>query len=355
MGSEYPVLRNKARVAVTWLNRILAGAILASSTAAAALAQETIELKVSHLFPNNLYLWAEGGQVMVDEIEKASNGRVKFTIYPSGQLGKDTLQTLTSGIADVGIVIPAYSAAKLPLSSVAELPGLYKSSCEASDKMWAVANPDGPLGKTEFEPLDLRVLIANVQPGYNLFTAKTDPEGQSGIKGLKIRAVGNAGVKTISELGAVPVQVTVSELYDSLSRGTVDGALYNYIGLPNYDLQQLLKYSVQGPRFGGTSINFAIRSKTWDGFPDDIKKIFIEAAAKAHKNLCQWEDTNTAAIRERIIAENGHKVVTLSQEEIDVWEKPFAGVIEAWTAEMKSAGRDGEAILSSFKKAATSQ
>lgn len=155
----------KAAPAVRSALRALAsGAALTLSVALPAAAEDVIKLKVTHLFPNSVHLWAHGGQIMVDEIEKASSGQVKFTVFPSGQLGKDTLSTVATGLADIGIVIPTYSPEKLPLSSVAELPGLYENARESSQKMWEIANPDGVLGQAEYGTQGVRVLIANVQP-----------------------------------------------------------------------------------------------------------------------------------------------------------------------------------------------
>lgn len=341
--------RHKSQGRPPVLRRLLSGALLAAAAATPVLAQDKIELKVAHLFSNELYLWAEGGKKMVDAVEKATDGQVSFTVYPSGQLGKDTLAALQSGLADIAIVIPAYNAQKLPLSSVAELPGLYANSCEASASMSAIAAPDGVLGQAEYDPQGVRLLFANVQPGYNLFMGKTDPQNLEAIKGKKIRAVGNSGVRTISALGAVPVQITVSEVYNSLSRGTIDGALYNYIGLPDYDLPDLLKYSVQGPRFGGTAIIYAMRNETWNKLPPEVQQHFTEAAAKARENLCTWQQENTLSIREDIVAGKGHTVVTLSPEENARWEAPFPGVIDAWLGDMSSAGKDGQAILDAYR------
>lgn len=162
-------------------------------------------------------------------------------------------------------------------------------------------------------------------------------------------------MKTMSDLGAVPVQGTASELYDSLTRGTVDGALYNYIGLEHYDLEDMLKFSVDGPRFGGTAVTFVIGNRAWDDLPEDLKPVFLDAAAKAQQALCGWEEQNTIAVRERIVAENGHQVFAVSGEELARWEAPFPGVIDSWLADMASTGKDGAGILKAFRNAGDSQ
>lgn len=328
---------------------ISAGVLIAAGSAIPALAQDQIVLKAAHLFPNSLYVWKEGPQVFIDEVEKASNGRVKFQVYPSGQLGKDTVSALEHGIADVAILVPSYTPDKLPLSSVAELPGLFPDSCSGTEKLWQIAKPGGALHEAEYTPKDIRLLMVDVFPPYVIMTTKRSPDSLDAIKGMKIRANGNSMKKTVAALGGVSVQVPTTELYDALSRGTIDGGLNNYMAMPDYDLQRHLKFSVEGPNLGSGSIGFGIRKEAWDSLPDDIKAIFEKAGLDAQKHMCEWMEKATADIRKEIVDKDGHNVVTLSPEETAKWQMQVAHVVDSWVTEMKSAGKDGTAILKALE------
>ena len=95
-------------------------------TASAALAQEkTIELKLSHWVPPTHPL-----QKAMDDwgasIEKASNGTIKYKIFPSQQLGKafDHYDMAKDGIADLTYVNPGYQPGRFPIIAAGELPFL---------------------------------------------------------------------------------------------------------------------------------------------------------------------------------------------------------------------------------------
>ena len=72
-------------------------------------------------------------------------GKVTFEVYPANQLGRDYYSLLTSGLADIAMVIPFYAGDKFPATSVTELPGLSSGSCEATGKYWELAQPAGAL------------------------------------------------------------------------------------------------------------------------------------------------------------------------------------------------------------------
>ncbi|RDD70502.1 hypothetical protein DVR11_16095 [Paracoccus versutus] len=343
-------------IMISWKAVFRQGSRLAGPAAALALlagpamAEDTITLKVAHLLPADVYIWKQGGQVMTDEITARTGGRVRFEVYPAGQLGKDMLSVLSSGIADIAFFVPQYSPDKLPLSTAGELPGLYDSSCEGTHMVWDIVKPGGLLGDSEYKAQGMRVLFANVIPPNVLMTTRVRPEGIEAIKGLKIRANGNAVGKTASQLGAVPIQAPVGELYDSLSRGTIDGTFYPYVSLPDFDLENLLKYSVHGPRFGGNLVGFAISEASWNKLPEDVRQIVAEAGLKAQDQLCSYEDRETLVIRDRIVAENGHSVVELTPEQIAQFEEKFEGVVAAWAQDMTKAGLDAQSVLDALKQ-----
>lgn len=328
---------------------LAAGLLMSAALSMPAGAQDQIVLKATHLFPNALYIWKEGPQVLIDHVEKATNGKVKVEVYPSGQLGKDTLSALESGLADIALLIPSYTSDRLPLSSAAEMPGLFSTSCEGTEKYWPVAKPGGILDKAEYAPRAVRVLMVNVQVPYMITTTRKPPEGMDALKGLKLRAVGSSMQKTVGQLGAVPVQISAPELFDALSRGTVDGALYNYTGMPDYQLEKQFKFSAEGPRLGTTLLTLGMREETWQKLPDDVKAAFEEGALVAQKNACEWQDKNNTDIRDRIVASEGHTVVKLSPEEVARWEAAVAGVADTWVSELSAAGKDGKVILDALR------
>ena len=112
----------------------LAALGLALTVGPGAMAQDKkIKLKVADSFPTTHYVPGFIKKWMED-VTAASGGLVEFEYYGAEQLGKakDMLTLVQSGVADVAYVAPSYVSEKMPLSSVAELPGGFETSRQAT-------------------------------------------------------------------------------------------------------------------------------------------------------------------------------------------------------------------------------
>ena len=101
---------------------ILAFVLSMSAVAFKANAQ-TITLRYSNFFPaphKNSVLAEE----WCKEIEKRTNGKVKFNYFPGATLtpAAQTYDSVEKGIADVGLSVLGYTMGKFPLTEVTDLP-----------------------------------------------------------------------------------------------------------------------------------------------------------------------------------------------------------------------------------------
>src|SRR5213596_556933 len=99
---------------------VLVGALAA--TAQPALAQTTLTMS-SWVSPQH-HLTSVVLQGWANEVEKATNGRVKFQMlpkHPSAPPG--TFDAVRDGLVDVSFVTASYTPARHPLPLLAELPG----------------------------------------------------------------------------------------------------------------------------------------------------------------------------------------------------------------------------------------
>ena len=110
-----PVIRLAKAVA-------LAAVLLGSALAGGAQAQ-TIELKLSHFIPPNhtFHKWA---LAWGEQLDKESNGRLKLTIYPNGQLvGPPNRQfdAARNGITDMAFVLHGVTPGRYPMTELVNL------------------------------------------------------------------------------------------------------------------------------------------------------------------------------------------------------------------------------------------
>src|ERR1700749_1053780 len=92
-----------------------------------ALAQEkVVNLKVSLWVPPANPL-VPATQAWAADIEKASGGTIKVSVFPSEQLGKafDHYDMASNGIADVTYVNPGYQPGRFPIAAAGQLPFVF--------------------------------------------------------------------------------------------------------------------------------------------------------------------------------------------------------------------------------------
>lgn len=325
--------------------------IAALFAALPAIAQDKINLKFAHQFPVTNHLWAEGGSIFVDAVTEAMGDRIGFEVYPNAQLGRDNVTLMTSGVADIVTIVPSYAPEKVPLSAVAELPGLFTGSCEGSARINALARKDGLLDRIEYAPQGFRALFVVTTPPYQILTKGTPIRSLEDLGKMRIRAGGGALDATLRALGGVAVLLPGTELFDSIQRGTLDGAMFPYLGLASFGLDSLFKYSTEGASLGGASIIFAMREASWEKLSPEAQAAFGQAADKAQQNLCQWMDDKDASERERLAAA-GLEVIQLSEAEVARWEERLTGVGEDWVARMDARYPDAAALLEAMRQPA---
>ena len=107
-------------------------AVLAASGAAQA---QEVTLKLSAFIPAQAPTFAQVIKPWSEAVNAEGTGIIKIDTFPGGVLGGNPgLQPkmVTDGIADIALVIPAYSPGRFPDNDVMELPGMAKNSSESS-------------------------------------------------------------------------------------------------------------------------------------------------------------------------------------------------------------------------------
>lgn len=208
------------------------GLVLALSTAFGASAQSVAseELSVATFLPpqhhtnTGMFTW------FANEIEERSGGSLTMKLYPAGQLGAGPVQQYkraVEGIADITFGVAAYTPALFPKSMLPILPGKANNANESTNAIWV----NWRHFADEFE--DVKVLAVGTVAG-NLFAATRDVSTMEGLDGAKLVPFAAMTTPIVEALGAVPVQMPVTEMYTGLSTGTIDAttASYNNITMP---------------------------------------------------------------------------------------------------------------------------
>src|ERR1700733_3217532 len=200
--------------------------VLLAASASSSPAQEKIGLKLADSLPAGHVIHELVAKPFMELVTKATNGQVTFQHFPSEQLGKakDMAQLTAMGVAALSHIVPSYSSDKFPLTAVAELPGVFETECQGSLAFYKISHNGGVLETKEFAPNQLRPLVTLALPAYQVQLATSrEIKTAKDLEGLKIRTTGGAMDLMMRSIGGVPVRMAAPEIYESLTRGTLDG------------------------------------------------------------------------------------------------------------------------------------
>jgi TRAP-type C4-dicarboxylate transport system substrate-binding protein len=235
----------------------------------------------------------------------------------------------------------------MPLSVVPELPLNYTGSCMATLAYWNLAKPGGMLDKKEFAPNGVRLLFTIVLPPYQVVTRKPFSNLKD-IEGMKIRASGSAKELLLKKLKAVPVLMPTPEVYESLSRGTIDGVLFPFNSLAPYDIDKLSKTGTIGENFGSFVANWVISEKRFQSLPPAMQKDLSAMGEEFTKRVCAQVEKDEAGDIEKIKAA-GVKLTPLSATDKAALTAVAGEVATEWGQNLDRRGKTGTEVLNAFK------
>ncbi|MCC2632423.1 MAG: C4-dicarboxylate transporter [Ramlibacter sp.] len=325
----------------------LAVAVLCATGAASA---QTTKIKIADSFPVGHYLPKYFTMPMVERLKAnpAAKG-FEFEYYPAEQMGKakDFLSLTQSGVIDIAYVAPGFVSDKMPLSVVPELPLPYSGSCQATLAYFNLAKPGGVLDKKEFAPNGVRLLFTIVLPPYQVITRKPFASLKE-VEGMKIRASGSAKELLLKKLKAVPVLMPTPEVYESLSRGTIDGVLFPFNSLAPYEIDKLSKTGTIGSNFGSFVANWVISEKRFQSLPPAVQKDLMTMGEELTKSVCKQVEQDEAGDIAKTKAA-GVKLTPLSQADQDTLAKAASEVSTEWAQTLDRRGKTGTEVLNAFK------
>lgn len=312
-----------------------------------------VELRIGDSLPPGHIIAENSTLPWMDEVKRLSDGKITFKYFPAEQVGKakDMLSLTQSGVLDIGYVGPAYVSDKMPLSAVAELPGSFSKACQVMRAYWSLAKEGGYLYENEFKQNKIRPLFIAALPPYQMVVG-TDKkiDKLDDFKGLKLRASGGAQDLTLRNIDVVPIKMAPPEIYESMSRGTIDGTLLSFVSVESYKLSPLVKSATLGSNFGTVVVTYSISDAKWNSLPKEAQDILLAAGDEVTNNACSRFDQQELETTERLRAAGVH-FVELSGDDKAYLDNASNDVAQRWAAELDSRKRPGTDTLKAFREA----
>ena len=333
------------------MQRKLLAAVFFSACSAMGYAQDTVTLKVAHLWPPTALGHKKVLLPWCDKIARESNNRLKCQIYPAMQLGgtpPQLIQQAVDGVADIVWTLPGYTAGRFVGMEVMELPFFTKDAEGSSRAAWYVYEN---FASKEFA--GLKPLAFHVHDRGQIHNNKRPIASLADFRGLKLRVPTRSASRIVSALGATPVSMPLPAVADAVSKGVVDGYLLPWEVVPTMKLQEITKYhseiSPPQPGLYTAVFTFAMNQAKYNSLPPELKKV-IDANSGADFSAAIGKVWDASAPEARNTAiEHKNQFNTLSAKAVADMIKATAEAEDAWAKEAAEKGYDSKALLESAR------
>jgi TRAP-type C4-dicarboxylate transport system substrate-binding protein len=313
-------------------------------------AADTITVRISEHFPITHIGSQSGAQAFIQRVEELVPGRVDFQHYPGEQLARAAgqLDAVRTGVADMAVVGLVYVTGQMPLSTAVEIPGLYTDAMQGARAFTHLARND--LLEIEYLSQGVRPLFNFVVTPFQLLRTEKEPlTDLSQLQGEPLRVAGATGELIANSLGAVGVAISPTDLYLSLERGVVEGAVANPASQFVYSTERILESFTTNASLGNVAFALLVNERTWQQWPEDVREAMLEAGAEAGEGVAQaYYDADQIAYDK--LREMGKTVYELSPEVQAQMTEALQAVEQTWLSQMAERNLPGEEILAKFKE-----
>ncbi|MBI2832752.1 MAG: TRAP transporter substrate-binding protein DctP [Chloroflexi bacterium] len=282
------------------------------------------------------------------EIEKRSNGRIKFEPYYNQTLLtlRATHQGLKTGVADMAYHWHAAEPAKLPLSQFSLYLGTMMNTW-AGVKAWEEF-VELPAIKAEWEKEGMKPLWGFGAPIYSWIGNKPVEKWED-LKGQRV--YGGAPIPEImAKVGITAVDLPAAELYEALLRGTLDSLFYPMASVPLWKFQEVAKYyNLDFPGVGGKMYGYVITLDVWNKLPADLQQIMLLKDFDVAGTVYKLYDLAESKKGVDAVKAKGLKELHSTPETIKALDELAVKPIrDAYAAELDKKGLPGTAMLKAW-------
>jgi TRAP-type C4-dicarboxylate transport system substrate-binding protein len=328
------------KIAIALVAGSAVGALAALGGPAHAQAK-TYELKIAHFVtPKHSYsIWLENWS---KRMEKESNGELKFTIFPSAQMGPPPAyyDIVRRGRADIAWWAHGFTPGRFPLTEISNLPFLI-GSAEIGTKVMNDTELRAKYLDPEHRGVKVLMLLTH-QPG-NIHTHAKPIRTVGDMKGMRLRAASRTIVEFIKELGGTPRGLPPTQMVEQMEKGTLDGAFIDYGGAGiAFRLGPVTKYTTEMYSYV-TSFGVGFNPRSFAALPKKYQDMIVNSFVGVEKEVGhEWDKLD--AIGKAIMVKAGDTPIVLTAEEKAKFKAAGDRVTERWLTQLEKDGKPARAV-----------
>lgn len=307
---------------------------------------KTYNLTFSLYLPagNSSFSWLDP---LCQELSAATDGTVNIEVFPGGTLaaGDETADAIKNGVADMGLWPTAYALGTFPLSYMLEYPGIEYGSAKAAS--YAFQEWLDVLQPAEIQ--DFKMLFAYCSgPGIFLSSSK-ELKSLDDFNGMQIRT--NAiNAPAVSAYGGTPVTLAVSEVYEAMRTGVIDGYCGLTESLLSFKLQEVTKYALLNPNFQ-CAFMVLMNKQVYESMSEGQQRAIDEISRKIwEETACCYLERDYAATAIKALEDAGVVISTFSDEDLATMSELTSNLLTDYAAGLDNDGIKGTEALTLLKE-----
>ncbi|MGX9357267.1 TRAP transporter substrate-binding protein [Roseobacteraceae bacterium S113] len=325
----------------------LSGVALAALTAGGAMAQE-VTLKLHQFLPAQANVPKLILDKWADDVEAASDGRIKIDRFPSMQLGgkpPELIDQAIDGVADVVWTVVGYTPGRYPRTEVFELPFMVADARAASSAYWQMYEKHM---QDDFQ--GVKILGAWVH-GPGVIHSSEEVQTPADFEGLKVRGASRQVNTLLQTLGATPVGMPVPAVPEALSKGVIDATTIPWEVTGALKVAELVENHTEftGNMLYTVTFVLAMNEGAYNELPDDLKAVVDANSGLEFSVFAGGKMAEVDGPAREAALDAGNNVVTLDAAASAAWAEAASPVYDAWLADMESQGIDGQALIDEAK------
>lgn len=324
-----------------------------------AMAVDKIKLVLETGFPRTSgQSWGGTGKPWTEAVVKRTDGAVVFETHFGGELATltDMVKATSSGLVQVGSPYVGYFPSQFPVEALLgtlNYPG-FSPSDPTRMVITRVLFAEVPAFNEAYKKNNIKKIFTVSVPNVGV-VARVPVSTLNDFKGLKIRTFGKYMSLTLRAAGAVPVTMGYSEMLDALSKKVVDGTITNFAKARDDKMHEIARHVIW---LGTTNMpahvipySYVMNLDVWNKLPQEIKRIMLEEGKRVEMEYA-LESEKEQMIATKQMEKEGATIHTLSQSDMDEWEKRCGDMASAAAKELDDKGLPGTQTMTIIKKLA---
>jgi TRAP-type C4-dicarboxylate transport system substrate-binding protein len=279
-------------------------------------------------------------------VEKATNGKVKLTLFPSGSLAapRQEFDATVNGIVDIGYMPLPYYPGRFPLTESLMHPGSNlvtpKMASDVAMKMYQKY----PQMQKEFR--QVKFLFMYGFAPISIASLKKPVRNIEDVKGMRLR-VAQKGISDLLKLsGASPMFIKPHDIFLNLQKGVIDGSVMGWSGHRAFGTNKLAKYFTVVPAFPGPFFLWIMNKRKWNSLPADVQEgIMSVSGVVGSRHFAKSADKETELSTKDLRDNPEKEIIMISKEQVRKWTEASRPVQEKMISKLESKGLPGKQLF----------